>query len=157
MVREAALLVHPTRAEQRTFVGDDFEDVVESLGGEDKPLYALTQNGYNDDLIGDRFYQEYFSDRDGRGGLTIEVMNTLSDFEKVYIGGGKASECVLMAARSMGRRGWEPGEIVVGTEITYEYIDDQLVTVEDIIEEETIDDSEYLGSLYYLTEVNSVL
>lgn len=157
MDREAALLVHPTRAEQRTFVGNDFEEVVESLGGEDRPMYALTQNGYNDDLVGDAFYQESFSDRDNRGGLTTEVMNTLSNFDKVYLGGGKASECVLSAARSMGRRGWEPGEIVVGSEITYETVEDQLLTVEDMIEEETIDESEYLGSLYYLTEVGSVL
>lgn len=157
MDREAALLVHPTRAEQRTFVGDDFEEVVESLGGEDRTVYALTQNGYDDELVGDNFYQESFPDRDNRGGLTSEVVNALSDFEKVYLGGGKASECVLSAAKSMGYRGWEPREIVVGAEITYEPVDDQLVTVEDMIEEETIDESEYLGSLYYLTEVDSVL
>lgn len=156
MDREAALLVHPTRAEQRTFVGDDFEEVIEALG-EDRSLYALSQNRYDDELVGDRFYEKSFSDRDNRGGLTSDVINILSNYDRVYLGGGKASECVLSAARSMSYRGWVPGEIVVGAEITYEPVDDQLVTAEDMIEEETIDESEYLGSLYYLTEVNSVL
>lgn len=156
MDREAALLVHPTRAEQRTFVGNDFEDVVEALG-EDRPVYALTQNSYDDELVADYFYQEIFPDMDNRGGLTREVMEELSDFDRVYLGGGKASECVLAAARSMGYRGWEPREVAVGAEITYEPVDNRLVTVEYIIEEETIDESEYLGSLYYLAEVDSVL
>lgn len=156
MGREVALLVHPTRTEQRTFVGDGFEEVVEALGEQDRPVYALTQNGYDDDLVGDNVYQEYFQDRDSRGGLTREVMNVLSNYDRVYLGGGKASDCVLSAARSMGYRGWEPGEIAVGADITYEPVDDELVTVEEIIEEETIDESEYLGSLYYLTEVDSV-
>ncbi len=156
MDREAVLLVHPIRAEQRNFVGTDFEDVIDSIV-DDRQVYALTQNGYDDELVGHSFYDEYFEDRGGRGNLTSEVVDQLSDFEGVCLGGGKASECVLKAARSLGYRGWEPGEIVVGAEITYEPVDNSLVTVEDIIEEETIDESEYLGSLYYLAEVDSVL
>jgi hypothetical protein len=157
MVREAALLVHPTRAEQRIFVGDNFEEVVEALYEETRPVYAITQNKYDDELVGDNFIQDSFPDRDNKGSLTQEAMDKLSDFEKLYLGGGKASECVLSAARSMGYRGWEPGEIAVGAEITYEPVGNQLLTVEDIIEEGTIDESEYLGSLYYLAEIDSVL
>lgn len=157
MDREAALLVHPTRAKQRTFVGDDFEELVDSLDGETRQVYALTQNSYDDELVADYLYQETFSDRDNRGSLTSDVMDVLSEYDRIYLGGGKASECVLSAARSMGYSGWKPEEIVVGAEITYDSVDNQLVTVEDMIEEETIDESEYLGSLYYLTEVDSVL
>ena len=157
MVREAALIVHPTTGEQRTFVDDLLESRLQDFEDSGVPIYALKQEGYEDELVGSEFYQDTFSDIQGRGSLGRDALDTVLDYDVVYLGGGKASECVPQAASSLGRYGYMNEDLVADAHSTYDRVDGELMTLQEMRRDAAIDEFEAVGSLCDWAKIESVV
>lgn len=158
MVREAALIVHPTMDEGRTFVDERLEERLQDFQDSDIPVYALGQKGYEEEnLVGSEFYEDTFSDIQGRGRLGQEALDTVLEYAMIYLGGGKASECVPSAASSLGRYGYTNEDLVADAHSTYDQVDSELMTLQEMRRDQTVDELEAVGSLYDWAKIKSAI
>lgn len=157
MVKDAALIVHPTMKDQRTFVDERLEERLRDFYEEDIPVYALRQTGYNDDLVGSQFYNDTFSDSDARGNLDSESLNQLLEYERFYMGGGDATLCVKNAASSLGFYGYSNEKLIVDPESTYSMVQSKLMNLDQMVQDSSIDVMEEVGSLYSWVQIKSAL
>ena len=150
-MEKTALILHPTREEKRTFVGDDLVEKLGVLKDQGYRILAVTQNGYDDDLVGEKHYDRSFPDRHGQGNLTSDLTEEMMEIDRLLLGGGEGGDCVAQAAYSVAVKGYE--NIVAGKEVTYVNTEEGVMSLDEMPDERILNEA---GSLPTYARIESI-
>lgn len=148
MENSAVISVHA----QPVFAEEEGADYLNEFAS-DHDIYWLRHVSEGELLSDVSSVDRIYTDLNGRGKIPVEMRGTVSDYNSIIFTGFYSTECVKRGIQSVQ----SDFDIYLAENLTYEEIEDEIYSVEEIRSNEEMDDRSILRALYLDTEIEDYL